>query len=61
MCHDMHDCSIATGNLWMRRHLDSYAQWAKTHNSLLRMLEDMYGLVRLGHAAQAPAITGIWN
>jgi hypothetical protein len=100
MCHDMHDCSIATGNLWMRRHLDPYAQWAKTHNSLLvvtfdedddtavnriytaligahvapgdyddvidhysllRMLEDMYGLAHLGHAAQAPAITGIWN
>jgi hypothetical protein len=35
MCHDMHDCSIAGGNRWMRRQLDGYAQWAKTHNSLL--------------------------
>ncbi|GAB1691558.1 alkaline phosphatase family protein [Krasilnikovia sp. M28-CT-15] len=35
MCNDMHDCSIATGDGWLRRNLDGYAQWAKTHNSLL--------------------------
>jgi hypothetical protein len=35
MCSDMHDCSIGTGDTWLRGHLDSYAQWAKTHNSLL--------------------------
>jgi phosphatidylinositol-3-phosphatase len=35
MCDDMHDCSIATGNGWLKSHFDSYAQWAKTHNSLL--------------------------
>jgi acid phosphatase len=35
MCNDMHDCSINTGDSWTKSHLDSYAQWAKTHNSLL--------------------------
>jgi len=35
MCNDMHDCSTSTGNTWLRDHLDAYAQWAKTHNSLL--------------------------
>jgi hypothetical protein len=35
MCNDMHDCSIATGDTWLKSHLDGYAQWAKTHNSLL--------------------------
>jgi hypothetical protein len=35
MCNDMHDCSISTGDTWLRNHLDAYAQWAKTHNSLL--------------------------
>jgi len=35
LCDDMHDCSVATGDSWLRTHLDPYAQWAKTHNSLL--------------------------
>ncbi|MFB9238836.1 alkaline phosphatase family protein [Plantactinospora siamensis] len=35
MCHDMHDCSVSTGDTWARANLDAYAQWAKTHNSLL--------------------------
>ncbi len=35
MCHDMHDCSVATGDAWVRDQLDGYAQWAKTHNSWL--------------------------
>jgi len=35
LCNDMHDCSVATGDTWLRTHLDAYAQWAKTHNSLL--------------------------
>jgi hypothetical protein len=26
---------VATGDSWARTHLDRYAQWAKTHNSLL--------------------------
>jgi hypothetical protein len=35
LCNDMHDCSVATGDTWLRNNLDAYAQWAKTHNSLL--------------------------
>ena len=35
MCSDMHDCSVGTGDTWLQGHLDGYAQWAKTHNSLL--------------------------
>jgi hypothetical protein len=35
LCHDMHDCSIAEGDDWLRQNIDGYAQWARTHNSLL--------------------------
>lgn len=35
LCNDMHDCSVATGDNWLRTHFDSYAQWAKVNNSLL--------------------------
>jgi acid phosphatase len=35
MCNDMHDCSISTGDTWLHNNMDAYAQWAKTHNSLL--------------------------
>jgi phospholipase C len=35
LCNDMHDCSVATGDTWAKTKIDAYAQWAKTHNSLL--------------------------
>ena len=35
LCNDMHDCSVATGDTWLRTHLSSYATWAMTHDSLL--------------------------
>ncbi|MGW4122351.1 alkaline phosphatase family protein [Nocardia sp. NPDC004711] len=35
LCNDMHDCSIGTGDTWLKNNMDAYAQWAKTHNSLL--------------------------
>jgi len=35
LCHDMHDCSVAEGDGWLRQNLDGYARWARTHNSLL--------------------------
>ena len=35
LCNDMHDCSVATGDTWLQNNIDAYAQWAKTHNSLL--------------------------
>jgi hypothetical protein len=37
-CNDMHNvprCSVSRGDTWAKDHLDAYAQWAKTHNSLL--------------------------
>ncbi len=35
LCSDMHDCSVATGDTWLKNNLGAYATWAKTHNSLL--------------------------
>jgi hypothetical protein len=100
MCNDMHDCSVATGDTWLKNKLQGYANWAKTHNSLLivdfdeddfttsnriptvftgqsvktgtyperithysvlRTIEDMYGLTHLGAAGTANSITDAWN
>ena len=99
---DMHDGTVKAGDTWLRDHLDGYAQWAKTHNSLLivtwdendgddsdnqiatmivgahvtpgassgthynhysllRTMEDVYGLPALGNAATASDISGIWD
>ncbi|MGW4896678.1 alkaline phosphatase family protein [Kitasatospora sp. NPDC004240] len=35
LCSDMHDCSVGTGDGWIKKNLGAYAAWAKTHNSLL--------------------------
>ena len=35
LCNDMHDCSVKTGDTWLKTHLKPYADWAKTHNSVL--------------------------
>ena len=35
LINDMHDGTVATGDAWLQTHLGGYAQWAKTHNSLL--------------------------
>jgi acid phosphatase len=35
LCHDMHDCPLATGDAWGLEHLDGYRQWARDHHSLL--------------------------
>jgi arylsulfatase A-like enzyme len=35
LCSDMHDCSVATGDTWLKNNLGAYATWAKAHNSLL--------------------------
>jgi phospholipase C len=35
LCNDMHDCSVSTGDTWLKNKLGAYATWAKTHNSLL--------------------------
>ena len=33
--NDMHDGSIAQGDVWLAKNIEQYAQWALTHNSLL--------------------------
>jgi hypothetical protein len=97
---DMHDGTIQQGDTWLQDNMDSYAQWAKTHNSLLivtwdeddgsasnqiptlfvganltagsygeqinhfsvlRTLEDAYGLGHLGSSASATPITDVWS
>ncbi|MGI5140541.1 MULTISPECIES: alkaline phosphatase family protein [unclassified Streptomyces] len=35
LCSDMHDCSVSTGDTWLKNNLGAYTTWAKTHNSLL--------------------------
>jgi hypothetical protein len=100
MCNDMHDCSVRTGDAWLKAKFDRYARWAMTHNSLLvvtfdenaggtvnqiptllvgqhvrpglypewmnhytllRTLEDAYGLAPLGRARDAKPLTTVWT
>ncbi|GAA2742549.1 alkaline phosphatase family protein [Kitasatospora cinereorecta] len=35
LCSDMHDCSVSTGDTWIKNNLSAYATWAQTHNSML--------------------------
>jgi acid phosphatase len=49
MCNDMHDCSVATGDTWLKNNLDAYAQWAKTNNSLLIVTFDEDNSLSLNH------------
>jgi len=35
LCNDMHDCSVSTGDTWLKNNLNAYATWAKNNNSLL--------------------------
>ena len=97
---DMHDGTVAAGDSWARTHLDAYARWAKTHNSLLivtfdedddahgnqiativvgqpvrpgryaehithysvlRTVEDLYGLACTGKACTATPISDVWK
>ncbi len=40
LCHDMHDCSVATGDAWLESRLHGYVQWAGSHNSLFILTFD---------------------
>jgi len=35
LCSDMHDCAVSAGDQWLREHLSTYVDWARTHDSLL--------------------------
>ena len=50
---DMHDGTIPQGDAWMQANIDAYAQWAKTHNSLLIFTFDEDDK---NHANQIPTI-----
>jgi acid phosphatase len=40
LCHDMHDCSVAAGDAWLRANVGPYADWAMRHDSLLVLTWD---------------------
>ncbi len=40
LCHDMHDCSVATGDRWLRARLGRFRRWAPRHKSLLLLTFD---------------------
>jgi acid phosphatase len=42
---DMHDGTVQQGDAWLKQDINSYAQWAKTHNSVLIVTwdEDDFG------------------
>jgi acid phosphatase len=103
LCHDMHDCSVATGDAWLatfirpllRRNVlgrgvvfvvfdegdenadggghvpalalgplvrpGARAAADLDHFSLLRTIEDAWGMARLGRSKGATPITGIWR
>lgn len=35
MCNDMHDCSTAVGDAWMKQHLPAIMKWNAAHDGLL--------------------------
>ncbi|MFE3204308.1 alkaline phosphatase family protein [Embleya sp. NPDC055664] len=40
LCSDMHDCGVSTGDNWLKKNLGGYADWARTHNSVLVVTYD---------------------
>jgi phosphatidylinositol-3-phosphatase len=40
MCDDMHNCSVATGDSWLKHNIGGYAAWAQKHDSLLILTWD---------------------
>jgi phosphatidylinositol-3-phosphatase len=40
LCHDMHDCTVAVGDAWLRANVGPYADWAMRHDSLLVLTWD---------------------
>ncbi len=40
LCHDMHDCTVSTGDSWARTHLSGYLSWARANDSLLLITFD---------------------
>lgn len=53
LCDDMHDCSVATGDTWLRKNIDGYVRWAQRHHSILILTWDEDDN---GHRDQIPTI-----
>lgn len=51
LCHDMHDCSVSTGDTWLKTHIDGFVRWAATHNSLLVLTWDEDDFTSANHIA----------
>jgi phosphatidylinositol-3-phosphatase len=49
--NDMHAGSVRDGDTWLKDHLGAYAEWAKTHNSLLIVTFDEDGFRAENHIA----------
>ena len=49
--NDMHDGSIAQGDAWLREHMGPYAQWARSHGSLLIVTWDEDDFLHENHIA----------
>ncbi len=47
--NNMHDLGVQSGDVWLSQNLSAYAEWAKTHNSLLIVTwdEDNFGATNL--------------
>jgi hypothetical protein len=46
---DMHDGTVRQADSWLKEHLGAYAEWAKTHNSLLIVTWDEDDNSKLNH------------
>jgi len=51
LINDMHDGTIQQGDTWLQSNIDGYAQWAKTHNSLLIITWDEDDSSQSNHVA----------
>jgi hypothetical protein len=40
LSHDMHDGTVAQGDLWLKQRLDGYVRWAPSNNSMLILTWD---------------------
>lgn len=49
--NDMHDGTIAQGDTWLQAHLNSYVQWARSHNSLFILTFDEDDFTPVNHVA----------
>jgi hypothetical protein len=63
--NDMHDGTVNDGDVWLKTHLDAYAQWAKTHNSLLIVTfdeDDFSSSNQIATIFYGPMVkTGVYN